>query len=195
MNHLAHALLAGTDPDWILGGMLGDFVHGPVSPDLRPGVQAGLRLHRAIDVYTDAHPVVVALRAEFTPTYRRYAGIVIDVWFDHLLARDFGTWCAVPLADFSLALRTLLRQHADELPPDLQRFLHYMERSDLPLAYRDVGVIGRVFGGIGMRLSRANPLASALEETARLESAFATAFAAFFPQLVEFAAQWRAQNA
>jgi len=192
MNHLAHALLAGNDPDYVLGGMLGDFVHGPVPTSWRPGVQAGLRLHRAIDVYTDSHPVVVALRNHFQPPYRRYAGIVIDVWFDHLLARDFGRWCAQPLPAFSQALRELLAQHGNELPEDLLRFSLYMERFDLPLAYRERATIARVLGGISNRLSRANPLATAIEEAQRLETELAAAFEGFFPELLRFAEAQRA---
>jgi acyl carrier protein phosphodiesterase len=192
MNHLAHALLAGDDPDYVLGGMLGDFVHGPVPTSLRPGVQAGLRLHRAIDVYTDSHPAVVALRQHFQPPYRRYAGIVIDVWFDHLLARDFARWCDQPLAVFSQALRDLLARHASELPEDLLRFSVYMERYDLPLAYRERPTIARVLSGISHRLSRTNPLATSIEEAERLEIELITAFDAFFPELQHFAKEQRA---
>jgi acyl carrier protein phosphodiesterase len=195
MNHLAHALLSGPDPDWVLGGMLGDFVHGGVPATLRPGVQAGLRLHRAIDVYTDAHPRVVALRAEFSPPLRRYAGIVVDVWFDHLLARDFADWSRTPLTEFSRALRTLLRRHAAELPVELQRFAAYMERAHLPQAYRDPATLAQVFAGLSARLRRANPLAGALQETRRLEAPLAAAFAAFFPDLRAYAEAWRAQHA
>ncbi len=95
MNHLAHALLAGDDEWLLLCGMLGDFVHGQPVPQLFPSrVIAGIRLHGAIDVYTDAHPEVLAAKAQLPPPYRRYAGILLDMWFDHCLARDFGRWCA-----------------------------------------------------------------------------------------------------
>lgn len=186
MNHLAHALLSGDDPDRILGGMLGDFVHGGIPAQLRPGVQAGLRLHRAIDVFTDAHPVVVALRAQFQPPYRRFAGIIIDVWFDHLLARDFARWSDVSLAVFSADLNALLAHHASELPDGLRRFAAYMRSHDLPRAYADRAVLARVFAGMSARFSRVNPLASALQETTPIESELAAAFNTFFPQLVHY---------
>jgi acyl carrier protein phosphodiesterase len=192
MNHLAHALLSGDDTDRILGGMLGDFVHGRIPAELRPGVQAGLRLHRAIDVFTDDHPVVVALRAQFQAPYRRFAGIIIDVWFDHLLARDFASWSAVSLAVFSERLNTLLELHAAELPDALRRFAAYMRAHDLPRAYAERTVLARVFAGMSARFSRANPLASALQETARIEDALASAFSAFFPELLRYAQQQRA---
>jgi Uncharacterized protein conserved in bacteria len=93
MNHLAHVLLAGDEEALQLGGMLGDFVHGRPDPQRWPErVIAGIRLHRAIDVYTDAHAEVLAAKARLPPPYRRYAGIALDMWFDHCLARDFTRW-------------------------------------------------------------------------------------------------------
>lgn len=194
MNHLAHAVLAGTDADLILGSLLGDFVHGPVPTGLRRGVEQGIRLHRAIDVYTDAHPVVTGLRATFVAPYRRYAGILLDVWFDHLLARDFQRWCDTPLAGFSTALLALLQRHHDELPPTMQRFVVYMRRGGLPAAYADAAVIGQVLAGIGTRLSRANPLHEALPVLLEREAALQAGFAAFFPQLTGYARQWRTEH-
>jgi acyl carrier protein phosphodiesterase len=100
MNHLAHVLLAGDDEALQLGGMLGDFVRGQPDPALFPApVIRGIRLHRAIDSYTDGHPEVLAAKASLPPPYRRYAGILLDMWFDHLLARDFSHWSAQPLED------------------------------------------------------------------------------------------------
>jgi acyl carrier protein phosphodiesterase len=191
MNHLAHALLAGDD-EWLqLGGMLGDFVHGqPDSLSQPPRVVAGIRLHRAIDVYTDAHPEVLAAKALLPPPYRRYAGILLDMWFDHCLARDFSRWCAQPLEDYSDALRALLHRHDALLPPALRRFRGYMDAHGLPAGYADRAVLGRALAGIGQRLSRANPLDSALPVLVAREAALQEHFEGFFPQLREFARVW-----
>lgn len=190
MNHLAHAVLAGDEPDLILGGLLGDFVHGPVPTGLRRGVELGIRLHRAIDVHTDSHPVVVDLRNLFVAPFRRYAGILLDVWFDHLLARDFAHWCTTPLERFSGDLLALLQRHADELPPSMRGFVAYMQRNGLPAAYADAGVIGRALAGIGTRLSRANPLHEALPVLQANDAALQRGFEKFFPQLQTFAQGW-----
>jgi len=195
MNHLAHAVLAGPDDDLILGGLLGDFVHGPVPTGLRRGVERGIRLHRAIDVYTDGHPVVVELRRLFDPPFRRYAGILLDIWFDHLLARDFARWSNTPLATYSEALLALLRRHATELPADMRGFVAYMQRNDLPAAYADAAMIGRALAGVGTRLSRANPLHEALPLLLERDAALREGFEAFFPQLQTFARAWLADMA
>jgi acyl carrier protein phosphodiesterase len=191
MNHLAHALLAGDD-EWLkLGSVMGDFVHGPVEA-LRfpPGVIAGIRLHRAVDVYTDAHPEVLAAKALLPSPYRRYAGILLDMWFDHCLARDFSRWCAQPLRDYSMNLRALLTQHDALLPESLRRFLHYMEANNLPAGYAGLATLDRALAGIGQRLSRANPLDLALPVLVERDAALQVHFEAFFPQLQEFAWEW-----
>ena len=191
MNHLAHALLAGDDEELRLGGMLGDFVRGQPDPATWPArVIDGIRLHRAIDVYTDAHPDVLAAKASLPPPYRRYAGILLDMWFDHCLARDFSRWSAQPLAEYSAALRALLWRRDALLTPPLRRFRAYMEASQLPAGYADPVVLGRALAGIGQRLSRANPLDSALPVLLAREDELQQRFDAFFPQLREFARGW-----
>jgi acyl carrier protein phosphodiesterase len=190
MNHLAHALLAGDDDALRLGGMLGDFVRGAPDAAWPSEVARGIRLHRAIDVYTDAHPEVLAAKARLAPPYRRYAGIMLDMWFDHCLARDFPRWSALPLARFSDELRALLGGHQPQLPTALQRFLVYMQAHDLPAAYAQPQVLGRALAGIGQRLQRANPLADALPVLRAQAPALDAHFEAFFPQLQAYARGW-----
>jgi acyl carrier protein phosphodiesterase len=192
MNHLAHALLAGDDPALRLGAMLGDFVHGQPDPALGEAVVAGIRLHRAIDVFTDAHPQIVAARALFEPPFRRYAGIMLDMWFDHCLARDFPRWAGQPLAPYSQQLRCQLRNQEPQLPPALRRFLAYMEAYDLPAGYAAPAQIGRSLQGIGQRLRRANPLEQALPQLLARSTPLQQHFEALFPQLQAFALDWRA---
>jgi acyl carrier protein phosphodiesterase len=196
VNHLAHTLLAGNDEALQLGGMLGDFVHGTPDPTrFAPRVIDGIRLHRAIDVYTDAHAEVLAAKAQLPSPYRRYAGILLDMWFDHCLARDFSRWSGQSLALRSDELRALLRRRDRWLPPGLQRFSVYMEQNDLPAGYADRDVLGNALAGIGQRLSRANPLDSALPVLVEREAVLQRHFEAFFPQLQVFAREWIERHA
>ena len=195
MNHLAHALLSGPGSDLRLGGMMGDFVRGRIDPTLSPDVRTGLALHRAIDSHTDGHVEIQALRQLFEPPYRRYAGILIDIWFDHLLARDFQRWSDIPLARFSDELVALLQARSTELPESLQRFTRYMVARRLPAAYARRDMIGEVLLGVGSRLQRSNPLAEGLIEIGRLEVELELAFERFFPQLTEFVEGWRSSAA
>ncbi|MET0226353.1 MAG: hypothetical protein ABW187_07940, partial [Dokdonella sp.] len=108
LNHLAHALLAAPDDDCMLGSLIADFLRGAIDPAMARGVRIGVALHRAVDVYTDAHPEVVAARARFEPPYRRYAGILLDMWFDHLLAREWERYGVGSLHAFSQRVQQLL---------------------------------------------------------------------------------------
>lgn len=191
MNHLAHALLAGDDEGLRLGGVLGDFVRGAPDPALPASVRAGIALHRAIDGYTDRHAEVLAARALFPPPYRRYAGIALDMWFDHCLARDFARWSPVPLQVFSQELRAQLDRQAALLPATAHRFVRYMQANDLPAGYAEPEMLGRALAGFGQRLQRDNPLDRMLPVLQALDAPLQARFDAFFPQLQRFAQAWR----
>lgn len=188
MNYLAHALLAAPGEDEMFGSLIADFhPRGAIDPALPRGVRNGLALHRAVDVYTDAHPEVRAARALFEPPLRRYAGILLDIWFDHLLARDFDAHAPLGLHAFSRKVQRLLLEREAELPPRMDAFARYMRRNDMPEAYRDTATIERVLQGMSARMSRANPIAAALPELRARARPLQGHFERFFPQLAGFA--------
>ncbi|KJV33343.1 ACP phosphodiesterase [Luteibacter yeojuensis] len=190
MNVLAHALLAGNDAGLRLGGVLGDFVRGTPDATLPPRVRDGIYLHRAIDGYTDTHPDVRAAREAMPPPFRRYAGIFLDVWFDHCLARDFARYCPVPLKVFSDNLRAELHAAGPLLPDGLKRFLGYMDANDLPAGYAELDRVAAALGGLSRRLSRANPVGESVPLLVAHDAMLRETFARFFPQLQGFAAEW-----
>jgi acyl carrier protein phosphodiesterase len=193
MNLLAHALLAAPDADLMLGGLIGDFVRGRVDPALPSRVRAGIALHRAIDGYTDRHAAVTAARTLFDPPLRRYAGVLLDIWFDHLLARGWPAYSLEPLDVFSERVRGLLDERKDLVPERMKGFVAYLHAHDLPAAYRDVPMIGDVLHGVSRRFKRANPVASALPALIALDTPLQECFDAFFPQLMTFAERERAR--
>ena len=190
MNVLAHALLAGDDAGLRLGGVMGDFVRGTPDASLPARVRDGIYLHRAIDGYTDTHPDVRAARELFPAPFRRYAGIFLDVWFDHCLARDFARYSTMPLAGFSTGLRAELHAAAPILPDGLKRFLSYMDANDLPAGYAQLERVAAALGGLSRRLSRANPVAESVPLLVEHDAALREVFGRFFPQLQAFAREW-----
>jgi len=187
MNHLAHAFLAGTDDELLLGGLLGDFWRGAPDPQWPAAIRAGVVLHRKIDVYTDGHAEVAAARALFVPPLRRYAGILLDVYFDHVLAADWPRQGREPLAGLSARVAVVLRDNRRWLPPQLNRFADYFHRAGLFGSYAERDTIERVLAGIGQRLKHENPLATAGPALWQRESELRAAFARFFPDLVAYA--------
>jgi acyl carrier protein phosphodiesterase len=187
MNLLAHALSASPDAEVMLGSLIGDFVRGRIDPALPPKVRAGIALHRAIDAYTDSHADVAAARALFAPPFRRYAGILLDVWFDHLLARQWARFGEGDLDAFSDRVRDLLRIDAELVPERMRGFVAYLEANNLPAEYRDIAMIGQALSGMSRRLKRANPLGEALPVLAAMHAPLQQCFDAFFPDLRNFA--------
>ena len=194
VNYLAHAWLARHSDDAILGAILGDFVFGQSGlQDWPPAVRAEIVRHRRIDLYTDAHPAVVVARGLFDDAgLRRYAGIVLDVHFDHCLARDWSRWNDTPLGDFTARVYRVLLARRDALPPRLHAIAPRMAAHDWLGSYVQRGNVDHAVRGIATRLSRNGDKLVACLDVLRVEEArIEAAFEAFFPDLVDAAAAMR----
>jgi len=193
VNYLAHLYLARQSPAAMLGALLGDFVFGLAALDAwEPEVRREILLHRRIDRYTDTHPQVAAARAMFGEGRRRYAGIALDVYYDHLLARDWARHCEVPLHDFAAAFYRYLLQRLDALPPRLRAIAPRIAAHDWLGSYRERASVDLAVTRIATRLSRnGERLVQCLDDLRAHEGDIAAGFQAFFPQLVAFAAAER----
>ncbi|WMN19127.1 ACP phosphodiesterase [Pseudomonas piscis] len=193
MNYLAHLHLGGQRPGQLLGSLYGDFVKGRLQGQFAPEVEAAIQLHRRIDTYTDSHPLVAAALARFAQTRRRYAGIVIDVFFDHCLARDWAQYADRPLQAFTADVYRALAAEP-QLPGRLAQIAPYMAADDWLGSYRDFRVLEQVLRGIARRLSRPEELTAAMGELERLYQPLSEDFREFYPQLQVFAEQYTAPS-
>ena len=186
MNHLAHLALADGSPDSILGNFLGDFAKGRPEGRFPPAVARGIRLHRAIDAYTDAHPVVHRAIARLPATRRRFAGIAIDMAFDHYLA---ARWQQEDPVDFHLrrmhAYAVLGARYA-LLPPTLQRILPSLRDDDWLGSYARLRGMAFALQRMSRRLSRVNPLGELADDIAAQYDALQGDFEAFWPEVRTF---------
>lgn len=184
MNHLAHLVLAGEDPDDRLGALLGDHLKGrAVLETLRPGLARGVRLHRRVDAWSDADPAVRGLLTRFEPPWRRYGGIVLDVLFDRELSRRWDDFVGSSRAAFGRDVDRLLAAHRHEFPPRLVRFSIWAEAVGLWHRLDDRALLAEIFARIADRHGRREPLASGLELLDRFEPDIGEAFEALFPRL------------
>ncbi|TVT80542.1 ACP phosphodiesterase [Pseudomonas sp. H3(2019)] len=186
MNYLAHLHLGGQRPGQMLGSLYGDFVKGRLQGQFNPEIEAAIQLHRSIDVFTDRHPLVDLALSRFTLTRRRYAGIVLDVFFDHCLARDWRLYADQPLEQFTSDVYRVLAAEP-QLPGRLAQIAPHMEANDWLGSYREFAVLDQVLRGISRRLSRPEELAAAMEELRRLYEPLSEDFRLFYPQLQDFA--------
>jgi len=186
MNYLAHLHLGGQRPGQLLGSLYGDFVKGRLQGQFDPEIEAAIQLHRSIDVFTDRHPLVDAALSRFSLTRRRYAGIVLDVFFDHCLARDWTLYADRPLELFTSDVYRVLSTEP-QLPERLARIAPYMVADDWLGSYREFDVLEQVLRGISRRLTRPEELAQAMLELRRLYEPLSEDFRLFYPQLQGFA--------
>ncbi len=190
MNYLAHLYLSPPDEDAWLGSLLGDFVKGPLGDRYPPPVTAAIRLHRQLDTFTDAHAAVQRSKSRVSAARRRYAGVMIDMFYDHFLARSWAEFHDEPLAAFSARVYALLERRHRELPERLQTVAPRMAARDWLGAYADARNVGRALDGISTRLRRANRLAGAGEELLVDYAGFEADFRAFLPEAARFAARF-----
>ncbi|MES2870100.1 MAG: ACP phosphodiesterase [Pseudomonadota bacterium] len=187
MNYLAHLHLGGQRPEELLGSLYGDFVKGRLQGQYRPAIEAGIQLHRSIDVYTDSHPLIDQALSRFTHTRRRYAGIVLDVFFDHCLARDWSQYADGSLERFTSGFYRVLVAEP-QLPERLAAIAPHMAAHDWLGSYQDFDVLEQVFRGISRRLSRPEELAGAMQDLEALYEPLSEDFRVFYPQLQAYAA-------
>jgi len=194
MNYLAHALLSRATPQLLIGGILGDFVKGALGQRYSPEIRAGILLHRAIDRYTDAHPLVHVSRARISPARRRFAGVLVDVFYDHFLARHWQRYAELPLEAFTQQVYATLLPHVAVYPERLQRMLPHMAADDWLAAYAEVEAVDAALHGIARRFARftrfarAPLLADGVQELLQNYAALEDDFLAFFPELQRYAA-------
>lgn len=184
MNYLAHFHLARADDDWIAGALLGDYIKGPLSADLPIHLRHGIQLHRRIDAFTDTHP----LRREFAQclpdSYRRYAGIVLDVCCDHWLSVHWSQFETQPLPDFSERVYGALQANLLQMPAPAARMAERLVEYNVLMQYHDGAVVAATLERIGWRLRNDNPLRRITAEPTDYLAAAEPIFNELYPQLL-----------
>lgn len=188
MNHLAHARLSPATPEWRTGAVVGDFVRGSDLAALPTLVRAGVELHRAIDAFTDRHPAFVQSKQRVRGELRRFAGVLVDVFYDHLLLQRWDELSPdVPAARFAATVYDDLDRHRAVLPPRLLHVLPRMVENRWLEQARDEDGVERVLGRIGMRMRRDVAIERGIDSLRADRDGFAADFAAFWPEVRAFA--------
>jgi acyl carrier protein phosphodiesterase len=192
MNFLAHFQLAWPDEGLVLGALEGDYYKGPLGSELPSDLARGVRLHRAIDAYTDNHAAVAELRRAFPAGLRRYAGILIDLGFDHYLTQHWHSFSTANLPEFNRGVLRTLTGRSDNLSAGSRQMLARLEEFDILNCYHEWQAVTGSAERIGQRFRRGNPLVAIEQEVEPLREGIEDAFLEFYPQLQAFVANWRA---
>ncbi len=184
MNHFAHLVLSQPTLESTVGNLLGDFARGLVADKLPPAVRAGLDNHRAVDRFTDTHPRVVEMKRAFSPKRRRFAGIALDIYFDHLLIRH---WDRFERRDLDRLIGEFYRRMdaARDLMPgeNMRRVTRRMIEYDWFGSYRDLDAVAESLDRVAARIRFRNDFADAIEDLLHNREMIREGFLEFYPQL------------
>ncbi len=187
MNHLAHLFLADPAPESLVGNLSGDFVKGPLGDRFPPAIAAGIRQHRSIDAFTDAHPAVAAFRRVLTPEHGHYSRVIADMFFDHFLACRFDELAGEPLEAFLARTFAKIDPFAGVLPGRLRALYPRIRDERWLESYRDLESMHDALRNISARFSRRPRLETATRHLVDSRQELERRFDEFWPDVVRFA--------
>jgi acyl carrier protein phosphodiesterase len=187
MNYLAHLFIADEVNDSLIGHLLGDFVKGAAIRNYDRVIQDAIRFHRKIDSFSDAHELTRASRSRIRRPWRRFAGIVVDVCYDHFLARSWHRFSDEALPEFVRRVYVDLQSHRCALPDEAEQVLKRMISYDWLNSYQDLNKVGIALDRIAGRLTRGERFLGSIHDVQANYTALQEDFLSFFPELVYFA--------
>ncbi len=184
MNYFAHLVLSQPTLESTVGNLLGDFAKGVKRDALRQSINAGLDNHRAVDRFTDTHPAIQALKKTFSPKRRRFAGIALDVYFDHLLMKHWQSFDSQPLETVISGFYQRMIDGRALMPnKHMRSTTQRMVEHDWFGSYLELDSIAHALDRIAGRFQHENNFDNAIEDILANEGNIEAVFLEFFPQL------------
>jgi acyl carrier protein phosphodiesterase len=195
MNFLAHIYLSNDDPKVMVGNFIGDFVKGRnFASQYEPSIAKGIELHRMIDEFTDHHPVVLQSKIRLRPKYRHFAAVIVDIFYDHFLAKYWDEYHATPLPDFADNAYRTFKTYDTVLPEQVKRMLPYMMKDNWLVNYGKISGITQALYGISRRTRYDSKMNESVVELEQYYTAFAQEFRDFIPELKQYADAFLMEN-
>ena len=179
----------------MVGNFIADFVKGRTAlAQFEPTVVKGIELHRSIDEFTDSHPVVTESKNRLRPKYRHYAGVIVDVFYDHFLSRNWNQYHTELLPDFADRSYSTIQSFDAILPEDVKYMLPYMIRGNWLVNYSKLEGIHRALSGMSHRTPYDSKMDQAVVDLEKYYEEFGAEFRSFFPQLENHCTTWFEEN-
>lgn len=184
MNFLAHIYLSHDDPKIMVGNFIGDFVKGKSFGDhFEQAIAKGIELHRTIDEFTDRHPTVLESKIKLRPKYRHYAGVIVDIFYDHFLAKNWNDYHAMLLPDFAEKAYQIIESHRPVLPEEVKNMLPYMIKHNWLVNYGTLQGIQQALSGVARRTRYESKMDESLVELEKFYDEFKQEFQSFLPEV------------
>ena len=184
MNFLAHLYLSGDDDLIKIGNFMADGIHGKRFDMFPMDIQKGIILHRAIDTFTDAHPIFRQSTKRLHANYHHYSGIIVDIFYDHFLAKNWSNYSDERLEDYSERFYQSLRDNYDDLTPKTQKMMPYLIEHNWLLSYQTIEGIESVLTKMDTRMKLDSNMRFSVAELKTYYSDFESEFTAFFATLI-----------
>ncbi|KAF3887363.1 MULTISPECIES: acyl carrier protein phosphodiesterase [Nostocales] len=194
MNWLAHLFLSEKNVESRLGNLLADLVKGSARQNLSLGIRRGIECHNFIDKFTDCHSIVQCSKSRICQEYKRFAGILVDVFYDYFLAKNWFVYSNIPLDEFTTQIYESFQAYPGQLPIPVREILNRMAVEDWLGSYRNLAgvekTIGRISYRLSTRLSKPFTLNLAVSELIAHERDLDNDFQEFFPELLAHTQNW-----
>lgn len=186
MNFLAHIYLSGDNDLLKIGNFIADSIRGKQYLNYHKDIQKGILLHRKIDSYTDKHPIVKLSKQKLYKKYSHYATVIVDILYDHFLAKNWNKYSTVPLTKYVNDFYILLEVHFELLPTQVKKMYPYMVHDNWLASYASIEGIGKVLEGMNRRTNNKSKMNYAVIELQEFYDDFEKEFTLFFNELINF---------
>ena len=186
MNYLAHIYLSGNNKMVTIGNFIADGIRGKKYKTYPMEVQKGILLHRQIDTFTDAHPTVRQSTKRLHKNYGHYSGIIVDILYDHFLAKNWSKYSDVPLEDYAENFYQILTDNIEILPQRILKMMPHLISGNWLLSYATKEGIAKVLDGMNKRTKNRSQMNLATKELDLFYNEFEAEFTSFFEELIAF---------
>jgi acyl carrier protein phosphodiesterase len=184
MNFLAHLYLSQNNTNLMIGNFIADHIRGNNYERFPKEIQQGIFLHRAIDTFTDAHKIVRKSKRRLHARYRHYDGVIIDIFYDYFLAKNWADFSEIPLDVYTNSIYNLFDKIKLDLPSKSQQFIKYMIEYNILFNYKYKDGIEKVLNGMNHRTKGKSKMNLAIEDLHNLETELQEDFTVFFKDLI-----------
>ena len=186
MNFLAHIYLSNENKSIKIGNFIADAIKGNKYKHLPEKIQKGIRLHREIDSFTDSNQIVRRSKRRLHERYNHYDGVIIDILYDHYLAKNWKDYSKVPLKEYTEDFYRILNENYELLPDKTKHLMPYMIQDNWLYNYRSLEGIERVLQGMNRRTKNKSQMHLAIEDLKLHYDDFEKDFKQFFEELINF---------
>lgn len=186
MNFLAHIYLSGENDKITIGNFMADSIRGKSYKKYPIDIQKGILLHREIDTFTDAHPIVRQSTKRLHKNYGHYSGVIVDILYDHFLAKNWEDYSTTPLTVYTESFYNVLEDAFEILPLRIQKLMPFMIADNWLLNYSKMEGIQRVLDGMNRRTKYKSKMNEATNELKKHYTEFEEEFTLFFEELIIF---------